>query len=375
MRQSARLARPVTFTALAVLACSVPLLTACNGSPAESDEEVARPAKIHTVLPPGSERARVFPGRVQASQRVPLSFRVGGPVVEFHVDKGARVQKGALLARIDPRDYEVNVANLASQLAAARAQELQAREEFKRVRGLYEHDNVSKSEFDRARAAIEVAQARVKAAEQALKAARLALSDTRLEAPYAGIVADRLVDAHQTVSAGTPVLLFQDVTGLEVVIDVAEKDMTELTRKASRRIVVRFDAVADGAYPAQVKEFATEPDPFTQTFPVTLRLTREPADKLLPGMTASVSWYTDIARDQRAPLVVPLASVLTGETGEPFVWRVDPGSMRTRRAPVQTGSLTSEGMQILSGLAPGDQVLAAGAHAATEGLLVEPLER
>ena len=367
---------PPRLCLLAMVLGSSLLVAGCGprGSSEAPAIDVARPAKIVTVGVPGST-ARIYPGRVQAAQRVPLAFRVGGPVVEVRVSKGQRVAAGQVLARIDRRDYEVQVKNLEAQLAAARAQQLQANEEYQRVRGLYEHDNVSRSDFDRARAALDVSQAQVEANEQALKAARLSLADTELRAPYAGTVADRLVEAHQTLVAGQPVLRLQDVRDMEVLIDVPEREVAGLTAEEPKEIRVRFDAVSRGEeFPARVKEFATETDPQTQTFPVTLTLERSPSADLLPGMTASASWVTETGGGDRQELVVPLASVVTDESGAAHVWRVDPQTRRIERIAVTTGALTDTGLEILSGLAPADQILAAGVHFVTEGQKVRPID-
>lgn len=336
--------------------------------------ELIKPAKIVTVGESGS-KARTYPGRVQAAQRVSLSFRVGGPVVELSVTKGQRVAAGELLARIDPRDYKVQVKNLEAQLAAVRAQQLQAGEEYQRVRGLFEHDNASKSDFDRARAALDVGQAQVEATEQALNAARLALADTELKAPYAGTVADRFVEAYQTVAAGQRIVLFQGAQGIEVLIDVPEREVAELTRKAPKGIFVGFEAVSGGEeVPARVKEFATETDPQTQTFQVTLELDGQPSADLLPGMTASVRWLTGNGEGSRESIVVPLGSVVTSDDGLTSVWRVDPESMEIERVPVTTGAMTKAGLEIVSGLKASDQILAAGVHFVTEGQKVRPLD-
>ena len=357
-----------------ILGSSLAVLGGC-GSKSENETptiDLARPAKIiQAAQPRSSERA--YPGRVQAAQRVALSFRVGGPVVEIHVSKGQQVRKDDVLARIDPRDYEVQVKNLEAQLAAARAQQLQAGEEYKRVRGLYEHDNASKSDFDRARLAIDVSEAQVEANEQALKAALLSLADTELRAPYSGIVADRLVEAHETVAPGQPVIRFQDVRGMEVVIDVPEREVSDITGLTPKGILVRFDAVAqDRVFRAQVKEFATESDPQTRTFPVTLQLETPPEAGLLPGMTASATWDMGNGKNRRA-IVVPLAAVVSDEAGRTYLWRVDPESERVERLAVSTGELTDGGLEITSGLEAEDRIVAAGVDFLTEGQKVRPI--
>ncbi len=365
-----------TIIAIIAIAVIAGLIWACAAqAPTDTGAgDEARPAKIVTVGTPGAS-SRTYPGRVQAAQRVSLSFRVGGPVVDIRVSKGQQVKAGEILARIDPRDYQVQVANLSAQLAATRAQEVQATEGYQRVRGLYEHDNASKADFDNARAALDVSTAQVEATAQALRAARLSLDDTSLKAPYDGTVADRLVEEHQTVAAGKPIVQFQGAGGFEVLIHVPEREVGELTRKAPAGIEVLFDALPDNeAIPALVKEFATETDRQTQTFPVTLELEGRPSADLLPGMTASVKWITGNGDQNAGLLVAPLGSVGSNATGGSFVWRVDDKTMAIEAVTVTTGALTDSGIEITSGLSSGDRILAAGVDFATEGQLVRPLD-
>ena len=357
------------------LAVALTLVWACGTKFDDADgADAVHPAKIVTVGT-SSESIRTYPGRVQAAHQVPLSFRVGGPVVDVRVSKGERVAAGQILARIDPRDYRVQVANLEAQLAAAKAQKVQATETYNRVRGLYENDNASKADFDNARAGLDVSTAQVEATEQALRAARLSLADTELKAPYDGTIADRLVEAHQTVAAGQPVLAFQGAGSLEVLIHVPEREVSELTRTEPAGIEVRFDAVADGEpLPARVKEFATTTDRQTQTFPVTLEIEGEPPAALMPGMTASVEWNTGNGHRRPSSMVVPLGAVANSPGGESFVWTVDPKEMTLTRTVVVTGALTDRGIEVLSGLEHGDRIIAAGVDFAVEDQQVRPLD-
>jgi len=366
-----------TRNTLTIALLGIVLAAAGCGSPQSTgsdDDTASRPAKIVTVGTPG-QSARTYPGRVQAAQRASLSFRVSGPVVEIRVSKGQRVASGDILARIDPRDYQVQVANLSAQLAAARAQEVQAGEGYQRVRGLYEHDNASKADFDNAKAALDVGRAQVEATEQALRAARLSLDDTELKAPYDGTVADRLVEEHQTVAAGRPIIQFQGSGGMEVLIHVPEREVAELTRKAPAGIEVRFDALSDSeSIPARVKEFATETDRQTQTFLVTLELDGRPSADLMPGMTASVDWITGNGEHHAPAMVVPLAAVGSDVNEGAFVWRVEPDSMTVEKVAVTTGALTDSGIEIITGLDANDRILAAGVDFVVEGTRVRPLD-
>ena len=72
------------------------------------EKAVVRPIKMMTVTSTREAMQRRFPGRVRASRRVELSFRVSGPLIELPVEEGQRVKKGDLIAKIDPRDFDAN---------------------------------------------------------------------------------------------------------------------------------------------------------------------------------------------------------------------------------------------------------------------------
>ena len=76
----------------------------------EPEPVLVRPLKTTVVGAALAPASRRYPGRVHANEEVNLAFQVAGPLVEFPIKKGARVGKGALLARIDPRDFENNLA-------------------------------------------------------------------------------------------------------------------------------------------------------------------------------------------------------------------------------------------------------------------------
>ena len=171
------------------------LLSGCAELPPET--EVVKPVKTLVLGGKAEGGARVFPGIVQAAQRARLSFRVSGPLTRFPVTQGQRVSRGALLAQIDPRDYETAVRNLEARLAnlkaqlramqaarpedirsaeanlaAARARLLEADATLRRYERLYESDNVSKAEYDQRRAARDVTEAEVSRADEGLTIAR-----------------------------------------------------------------------------------------------------------------------------------------------------------------------------------------------------------
>ena len=104
---------------LALLASVAILFLGCTE---ETPPAPPRPVKVIQVGEPGQVVERTFPGRAEADNSVNLSFRVGGPMIARPVNRGDVVREGQVLAQIDPRDYEHNVAAATSQLANAKAQ-------------------------------------------------------------------------------------------------------------------------------------------------------------------------------------------------------------------------------------------------------------
>ena len=92
----------------------LPLLSACSKPLPPEAPQVVRPVKVMEVGAGEGDSTRTFPGSVQATDQVDLSFRVGGPLIQFPVKEGDLVRKGQALAHIDPRDFRI-------QLDAARA--------------------------------------------------------------------------------------------------------------------------------------------------------------------------------------------------------------------------------------------------------------
>jgi RND family efflux transporter MFP subunit len=278
--------------------------------------------------------------------------------------------------RIDPRDYEVQVKTLEAQLNVSRAQLNHAQAEYSRIRGLFEHDNVSRSDFDTAQSALDMAQGQVDATTQALKKAKLALDDTLLKAPYDGTVADTFVDSYQRVAPFQPVLLFQGQGGLKVVIQVPENEMSAWMAKRKDSFPVSFDVLPGLVVEAHVAEFSTENDPLTQTFAVSLELTPPIPESVIPGMTASVQWPQSNGESafEKPVVVIPLTCIVTEASGNPYVWKFQKNDNTLIKQVVKTGDLTDSGIVILKGLNPGDQILAAGIHFAFEGQTVRPME-
>ncbi len=402
-------------------------LAACDKKEPLPPRETVRPVKMTTVGR-GGAASRSLPGRVEADRKADLSFRVGGPLVAVPVEEGQQVDRGQLIARIDPRDFRTRVertlgalreaeAQLKAMKAGARAEEIRALEaavsaaraqltnaeaQYQRYKDLYVKRQVSKAEFDRYRTGRDVARAQLRTAEEnlsvgmtgarpedieamqsriqglraQLRDTRNALADTELRAPFAGVITRRYVDNYQEVRPLQRVVTLQDLSRLEVVVQVPESVVAAVRSEGEGRLqaFASFSTAPGERFPLTLKEYAAQADPDTQTYEVTLVMERPEGLTLLPGMTATVTVTTPDEQGAAGPISVPATAVGAGDDGSPRVWVVDPDAMTVEPRKVVTGGLGEGGtVEIVFGLQPGERIAVTGVELLRAGMKVRDL--
>jgi RND family efflux transporter MFP subunit len=334
------------------------LLAGCGGEEVSEPAPVVRPVKMLTVGAVSAESGPLsLPGRVEASDQVDLSFRVGGPLIELPVREGDEVRRGRLVARIDPRDFEI-------RLNSALAQQEKARADFDRISALYEKEAVSRAQLDQARSALDVTSA-------ALEDARANLEDTSLRAPFSGTVGTTYVQNYQDVRPKEPILSLVNVRSVDVVVDVPERLIAGARGEEGGRLVARFDVAEGREFDLAMKEIAREADPRTQTYRATLTMPQPEGINVFPGMTATVVHYPPAGSQAAERLLVPAIAVFADEAGQSHVWVVDPEGMTVHRRAVATGDLSgSDRIEIVDGLDPGETIAVSAVSHLREGMQV-----
>ncbi|HEY5718946.1 MAG TPA: efflux RND transporter periplasmic adaptor subunit [Gammaproteobacteria bacterium] len=341
-------------------------LSACSSEEAAPPPPPVRPVKTLLIEGPEVGGVRSFPGRIEASRRAELSFRVAGKLAEIRVAEGQQVGEGELLARLDPTDYQIALNDRQAVFDRAAA-------DFERGRQLVGKGTISRRDFD-------ALTANFKSAEAALQAAQQELAYTRLEAPFSGVVARRHVDNFEEVQARATVLSLNDTSTLEVKVDLPEALMQRIRRvdpDAPRaEVYATFDAAPGQRFPLTFKEVATRADPETQTFEATLTMAPPAGLTVLSGMTTTV--VADLSRIRPSATEPPVyaipASAAVGDPQlEPSVWIYDAASQSVQRRPVRVEQLTGDTIQVSDGLQPGDRVVVAGAAYLAEGMRVRLL--
>ncbi|MEL6619669.1 MAG: efflux RND transporter periplasmic adaptor subunit [Pseudomonadota bacterium] len=395
-------------------------------APVAQAQEVVRPAKVFTVAETDSTVRRTYPAIVLPNREADLSFRVSGRVIELPVRGAQQVQAGDVIARLDPRNFERQIAQLESQrdqsaaqlralrsgaraeeivaleaaVASAEAQVDQARDQAARTRELAERGVVATARLEQDEATLRVAEANlqaqveqlaigqsggraedIEAAEAALRGleaqlqvARDNLADATLTAPFDGIIASRNIENFVNIQAGQSVALLQSLGVLDLEFDIPGPDVTALTAGGVENIrnQVAFDALPDMLFDAEVVEFSVQADRATQTYRGRVSLPQPDSRSLiLPGMVGRV---ISTAPGDAPEIEAPLTAIASDAGGSPFVWRVEDGNIVTQ-VPVTLGAARGDMVAVSSGLQPGDTIVSAGVSQLFDGMVIRPITR
>jgi RND family efflux transporter MFP subunit len=344
------------------------VLVSCIEKP-QKPPEVIRP--VVTIKAPGrgAFRERIFSGTANAAVETLLSFRVSGEIKELPVKKGMKVKVGALIARLDPTDYELQVKQNEAELAQAEAALEQAQAEYERTRQLYEARNASKSDLDSQQAYYKSSLAARDAAMKGLEMALQQLEYCTLRAPLAGSIASVPVEVHETVSAGQTIASMTSGDKLEMEIGIPESLIGQI--RMGQQCTVHFDALPGVSHAARVSEVGIQAGD-SSTYPVTLTLTKVHAGIRL-GMVGEAVFRLKPASGEHA-IIIPQVAVVPTTDGKHYLWIYQPDTQTVKKRMVNIGDLTSEGLQISAGLTPGEIVVVRGVHRLSEGMKVKLLD-
>ena len=366
-----------------------------------------------------------FPGRAQASREATLFFRVSGPLVAVNVKPGDAVKKGAVLMRIDPRDYDRRVAGIKARVAATEAQLSKmkngarredikileqnilvaesavnlAEKEFHRHHNLLDEHAVSEQLFEKAENTWLTAKARLKSLRQQLqrdkkgarkedilatkaqlcglrtelKIAEDQLGDTELKAPFDGMITAQLLENHEMARAGMPVLAIHDISVVEIPVDVPESFVARFLKSPhGNGYQAQFFTLGRKRFSATLHEWNGQADPSTGTYRFVFRVRQPQGAMILPGMTAQLLLKGSNGTCQNGCLLIPVESVINMDGDRGTVWVVDPVQKKAVLKSVRLDEhYTRDGVVVQEGLNPTDLVVAKGAKFVRAG---EPLE-
>ena len=350
----------------AVLLLMVALAVGCGSD--EVAVETVRPVLV-THPTSAADAQASFAGDIRAREESPLSFRVGGKIVERHVDVGDHVRRGELLATLDAADLQARARAARARLAAAEAELGRARADQARFAALAEDQLVSRSALDAQNAAATAAQGQVDAARAELEVAGNQSGYSELRATADGVIAARHVEAGEVVAAGQAVYTLAGDGTREVAFAVPEGRVDAI--RPGQAVQVELWSDPERRWPGRVREIAPMADPASRTF-AARAVVEAPAGALELGQSARV--HVDTNGD-REGLSVPLSALQRVGEDAVAVFVVDPATSTLKLQPVQVGAYGNERVPVTGGLDRQAWLVAAGGHLLREGQKVQPVDR
>lgn len=322
-------------------------------------------ADLFTLAPGLIEDGIAVSGGLRPIETLVIRARLEGDVLEVLVRDGDRVARGALLARFENTEQEAALRSAQAEQSAAQTEARTAQWNFEQTRDLFQAGAVPERDYRAAEQTAATAAARLAATEARLRAAELAERDTRVVAPAAGTIERRVIQPGVRALRGSELFTLVRTETLELTAAVPAR----LSGSVRSGQPVRF--TADGrAIEGRVARVSPTIDPTSQSVTVYVQVPN--ADGALKGNTFATGRI--IARALENQLLVPQPAIRQpagAAGGQPFVWRVKGGVLE--RAVVSLG-LVDEArgvVQVLDGLAAGDQVVVGNVGMLGAGMQVQ----
>ena len=329
-----------------VLIFAALVLAGCRDERRQAEPE-AKPLQVavHAAVERRRAATEAVPGTVKAKHRAFIEAKISGRVEDIPVSVGQRVEQGQLLALVEAREIKARL----DQAAATREQ---AERDLERFRALVAQKAVTRMEFDGAETKARVARA-------AVEEAQAMLAYTRVNAPFAGVITRKLINAGDLAAPGKPLFEMEDPALLRFEAAVPESLIAGLS--PGMEVTVRIFNLPEGES-GTVAEISPVADPNSRTYLVKFDL--PPREGLRSGQFGHV----EVALASDMDISLPASAVLSrGQLELVYVVRNGRAEMRL----VRSGKRHGHDVEILSGIEPGEQVIVSPAAALRDGDKVE----
>lgn len=334
-------------------------LVACKQ--AAPPPEPIRAVKVMEVGSGSYDTALEYAGEVKARIESRLGFRVAGKITQRQAEVGQHVKPGAVLAQLDPRDYQLAAeAARASSNAALTNRDLAAAD-LKRYQGLRAQNFISEAELQRRESTYKSAQAQLEQAQAQVASQGNQTKYTNLVADVPGIITAIEAEPGQVVSAGTPVVRIA-VDGARDVVFAVPEDRASMIKTGSP-VSIRSWSGNGQTLEGTVREVAAAADAVTRTYTVKVAIDAATAPPLGATVYAQPKGLSQVG----AQVVKLPTSALRAEGKGTAVWVLDKASMTVRSQPVLVATADGNEAVIASGVTPGMLVVSAGVHVLSPG--------
>lgn len=321
------------------------MFTAC-GHKNEGSDRYLKLVKIAKAIEISADKTEQFPGVIKEIDQVNLAFRVAGPIQKIYVKEGDYVQKGQLVAQMDPRDYEI-------QKNAIEIQVNQLRSEYDRIAELRKRGSAAENDYEKMKTGKEMAEVKLKNANDQLK-------DTKLYAPFSGYISDVMFDEGELVNHGTPIASLINTSSFKVDINVPAE--LYIRRDRIKNMHCTQENIPDQSFPLTLSGFNKKANN-SGLYKMYLYYTPNGDTPLASGMNVSVH-LTYQAKDT-IMTSIPLSAVFE-KNNNSYVWVVRDSLVHAKKISISSVVLDGN-VNVRSGLKPGDEVIQGGLNLLKEG--------
>ncbi|WP_312685277.1 efflux RND transporter periplasmic adaptor subunit [Brevundimonas nasdae] len=309
-------------------------------------------------------------GTVTPAATVTVRPQVSGVLANVYFSEGQMVQKGQVLAQIDPRPFQATLTQAQGQLQQNQAQLASARVTLTRYETLQQQDSIAVQQVDTQRALVQQLEGAVTANRGAVQAAQLNLGFARIVAPASGRIGLRVVDAGNYIAAGDAggIAVITTVTPIDIEFTVPQAQIGPIQQRAysgGRLQVLALDTTRTQTLDTGV--FSTLNNQIDGTTGTVKGKARFPnvSGGLFPSQFVNIRMTLETLKDA---VTVPSTAVRQNANSS-FVWIVGDDSKVSQRTVV-TGVATTTTVVVTSGLKAGEKVITEGGDRLTQGALV-----
>ncbi|POA23926.1 MULTISPECIES: efflux RND transporter periplasmic adaptor subunit [unclassified Pseudomonas] len=337
------------------------LLAACSKS--EPPPEPVRPVLSIKVQALNEETLGRFAGSIQARYESNTGFRVGGRIASRNVDVGAEVQKGTLLATLDPSDQQNQLRSAQGDLAKVQAQLINAQANARRQQALFDRGVGAQAQLDIATTDLKTTQASLDQARAAVNQSQDQLGYTELRADHKAVVTAWNAEAGQVVTAGQQVVTLAQPDIKEAVIDLPDTLVDEIPSDVVFLVAGQLDPSINTT--ATIREIEPQAQSATRTRRARLTLANTPEGFRL-GTAISVTLSSAIK-----PRIELPATALQETDGKTRIWVIDTQSKTVAPRDVSVIRRTDGTVVLAGGVKSGEQVVTAGVNSLKPGQAVK----
>jgi multidrug efflux pump subunit AcrA (membrane-fusion protein) len=357
-------------------------------------EPVPVAVEVATIIPrPFTHRLEAL-GTVEPIREAEVGAQVSGPItfIPPEIELGTSVEKGGVLAEIDPTPFAIEVkyreALVARAKAGVRSKDVEiarqksliplnkdklrlADADHDRLKNLLQRDLISRQETERAELALRrieeevartdsglreaevehaVAEAELASAEAELARAQESLADTKVRAPFAGVIAEKTVTLGEQVSPGKVLFRLAELSMVKILLRVPPNDIEFIRPGTTAEVTV---TVSPHLFQGRVAYIGPRADDETRSFPVEVLVENRGPMRLLPGM-AKIP-----VRTYPKAILIPRSSVLS-DSGKPVIFVADAEKGIAQRRSVTISRTFGSRYLITKGLGPGDLLVVSG---------------